>query len=124
MDALANILIIFFSVLIIGAALFITIRQLKRQRERAETFFIPENLPLEELRLFEDHLEYKVMARKSARYSDITRVVGASRRFSNRMRFEFHDRGLSFIALMVNAEEFQQVEQFLRSRGVPVETHN
>ena len=47
MDALANILIIFFSVLIIGAALFITIRQLKRQRERAETFLIPENLPIE-----------------------------------------------------------------------------
>lgn len=88
------------------------------------TLTFAENNIRPELHLFDDRLAYKVFRHRGASYSDIEFVKGISQRFFNRMRFGFRDCSLSFIVDLADELEYQAVEDFLRRKGVPIETRN
>ena len=74
--------------------------------------------------LFEDHLEYKVFFRRSARYSDIEEVKGVSQRYFNRMRFIFRARTLTLTIFLFSMREYSVLADFLRRKGIAVQTKN
>jgi hypothetical protein len=153
MSDIEGILIIGIAVIIIGGvfAILITRRQIARA-ELAAKLIIPQLMPSEGveipiiraytgikgwgaltvtqnsikplLRLFETQMDYRVFIPKTATYVEIEQVIGYCRRFFNYMRFEFRGRTQSFTAYLVNEEEYRAVENFLRRKGIPVETRN
>jgi len=74
--------------------------------------------------LFEDHLEYKVFFRRRVRYSDIEEVKGVSQRYFNRMRFIFRSRALTLTIFLFSMREYSVLADFLRRKGIAVQTKN
>ncbi|HUV16686.1 MAG TPA: hypothetical protein VMW28_09015 [Pelolinea sp.] len=71
--------------------------------------------------LFNDHMEFKVLFSRKAFYSEVSFMMGISQRYFNRMRFNFEDKLLTFTAALANQREFDQVTQFLESKGVSID---
>jgi len=68
--------------------------------------------------LYEDHLEYKVLVRKQAYYSDIENLWSLRSRYYNKLRFTFNNRSSYFTAVFGNEETLQTVLNFLNTKGV------
>jgi len=68
--------------------------------------------------LFPDHLDYKVLFRKSALYRDIASIRSFRSQFYNKVRFVFYDTPAFFTAVFGNEETLQAVLKFLAEKGI------
>jgi len=68
--------------------------------------------------LFDNHMEYRVLVRKRAYYSDIASIRSYRSRFYNKLRFTFNNKSNYFTAVFGNEETLQTVLNFLGERGI------
>lgn len=68
--------------------------------------------------LFEDHIEYKVFRKRTARYSEIEKIHAVRSKFFNRLRFSFQHTDVSFTAVFTEKELLERVLDFLEMKGI------
>ena len=81
---------------------------------------VTQNFQKPKLILFEDHLDYKLFFRRSAKYSDVLEVNSRSEFLQYFLQFTFKNRTLVLTVVMGDAKLHQQVIDFLSSKGVMV----
>ena len=81
---------------------------------------VNQNFQKPRLILFEDHLDYKLFFRRSAKYSDILEVNCGSELMLNYLQFTFDNRALVLNVSMGNEPLFKQIKEFLSAKGVMV----
>jgi hypothetical protein len=79
-----------------------------------------QNFQKPRLILFEDHLDYKLFFRRSAKYSDILEVNCGSEFMLYFLQFTFNNRTLVLNVTMGNEQLYQQIKEFLSAKGVMV----
>jgi len=70
--------------------------------------------------LYEDRMEYKVLARKAVNYSQIEYIRVLASPFFYRIQFAFYDRNTTFSPHLANREIVECLVDFFRARGIPV----
>ena len=86
-------------------------------KQLAPITFVQNNLN-PNLILFDDHFEYKVLRRKSTRYSEIESVHSFMSRYTNKLRFNFMNTGMFLMVVFANAGTHASVVEFLASKGI------
>ena len=81
---------------------------------------VTQNFQKPRLILFEDHLDYKLFFRRSARYSDILEVNCGSEYMLYFLQFTFNNRALVLNITMGNEQLYNQIKEFLSAKGVMV----
>ena len=81
---------------------------------------VNQNFQKPRLILFEDHLDYKLFFRRSAKYSDILEVNCGSELMLNYLQFTFNNRTLVLNVSMGNEQLYKQIKEFLSAKGVMV----
>ena len=81
---------------------------------------ITQNFQKPKLVLFDDHFVYKLIFRRSAKYSDLLEVNAGSQLMEYFLQFTFKERTLVLTAIMGDQELHSQVLDFLTSKGVMV----
>ena len=79
-----------------------------------------ERATVTKLILFNDHLDYKLIFRRSARYSDILEVNAGSEFLQHFLQFTFNNRTLVLTVVMGDEKLQKQVKDFLSAKGVMV----
>ncbi|MCJ7519191.1 MAG: hypothetical protein MUO42_05910 [Anaerolineaceae bacterium] len=81
---------------------------------------VTQNFQKPKLILFDDHLVYKLIFRRSAKYSDILEVNAGSQFAEYFLQFTFKGRTLVLTVTMLDPKLHTQVMDFLSSKGVMV----
>ena len=81
---------------------------------------VTQNFQKPKLILFEDHLDYKLFFRRSAKYSDILEVTCGSELMLYMLQFTFNNRALVLNVTMGDEQLYQQIKKFLSAKGVMV----
>ena len=81
---------------------------------------VNQNFQKPRLILFEDHLDYKLFFRRSAKYSDILEVNCGSELMLHYLQFTFNNRALVLNISMGNEQLYKQIKEFLSAKGVMV----
>ena len=81
---------------------------------------ITQNVQKPRLILFEDHLDYKLFFRRSAKYSDILEINCGSELMLYFLQFTFNNRTLVLNVRLGNEQLYQQIKEFLSAKGVMV----
>jgi len=81
---------------------------------------VTQNFQKPKLILFEDHLDYKLFFRRSAKYSDILEVNCGSELMLYMLQFTFNNRALVLNVTMGDEQLYQQIKKFLSAKGVMV----
>jgi hypothetical protein len=81
---------------------------------------ITQNFQKPRLILYEDHLDYKLFFRRSAKYSDILEVNCGSEYMLHFLQFTFDNRALVLNVSMGNEQLYKQIKDFLSAKGVMV----
>ena len=81
---------------------------------------VSQNFQKPRLILFEDHLDYKLFFRRSAKYSDILEVNCGSEYMLYFLQFTFNNRALVLNVTMGNEQLYTQIKEFLSAKGVMV----
>ena len=81
---------------------------------------VNQNFQKPRLILFEDHLDYKLFFRRSAKYSDILEVNCGSELMLQYLQFTFNNRTLVLNVSMGNEQLYMQIKEFLSAKGVMV----
>ncbi len=81
---------------------------------------VTQNFQKPKLILFNDHLDYKLIFRRSARYSDILEVNAGSEFLQHFLQFTFNNRTLVLTVVMGDEKLQKQVKDFLSAKGVMV----
>jgi len=81
---------------------------------------ITQNFQKPKLILFNDHLVYKLIFRRSTRYSDILEVNAGAEFLQYFLQFTFNKRTLVLTVVMGDEKLHQQVMEFLSLKGVMV----
>lgn len=81
---------------------------------------ITQNFQKPKLVLFDDHFVYKLIFRRSAKYSDLLEVNAGSQLMEYYLQFTFKERTLVLTAIMGNQELHRQALDFLPLKGVMV----
>jgi len=81
---------------------------------------VTQNFQKPKLILFEDHLDYKLFFRRSAKYSDILEVNCGSELMLYMLQFTFNNRALVLNVTMGDEHLYQQIKEFLSAKGVMV----
>jgi len=74
--------------------------------------------------LFGEYLEYRVIIKRRLNLSDIEKIKGISRKYFNRMRFYFKNKGLTMTVHLFSRESYHVLEDFFKRRGIAVETRD
>jgi len=81
---------------------------------------VTQNVQKPRLILFEDHLDYKLFFRRSAKYSDILEVNCGSELMLYILQFTFDNRTLVLNVTLGNEQLYKQIKEFLSAKGVMV----
>jgi hypothetical protein len=81
---------------------------------------VTQNFQKPRLILYEDHLVYKLIFRRSVKYSDILEVNAGTQFAEYYLEFTFKNRALVFTVTMLDQKMHQQVKDFLTARQVMV----
>ena len=81
---------------------------------------VTQNFQKPKLILFEDHLDYKLFFRRSAKYSDVLEVNCGSELMLYMLQFTFNNRALVLNVTMGDEQLYQQIKKFLSAKGVMV----
>jgi len=81
---------------------------------------VTQNFQKPRLILFDDHLDYKLFFRRSARYSDILEVNCGSELMLYFLQFTFNNRTLILNVTLGNEKLYTQIKDFLSAKGVMV----
>jgi hypothetical protein len=81
---------------------------------------VTQNFQKPKLILFDDHFVYKLIFRRSAKYSDLLEVTGKSQLLENFLQFTFNNRTLVLTVILNDSKLHRQVMDFLASKGVMV----
>ena len=81
---------------------------------------VTQNFQKPKLILFEDHLDYKLFFRRSAKYSDVLEVNCGSELMLFMLQFTFNNRALVLNVTMGDEQLYQQIKKFLSAKGVMV----
>jgi hypothetical protein len=81
---------------------------------------VTQNFQKPKLILFDDHLDYKLFFRRSAKYSDILEVNCGSELMLYFLQFTFNNRTLVLNVIMGDEKLYKQIKDFLGTKGVMV----
>jgi hypothetical protein len=81
---------------------------------------ITQNVQKPRLILFQDHLDYKLFFRRSAKYSDILEVNCGVELMLYFLQFTFNNRNLVLNVTLGDEKLFYQIKEFLSAKGVMV----
>lgn len=81
---------------------------------------VTQNFQKPKLILFDDHLVYKLIFRRSARYSDILEVTAEAQFLEHILTFTFKKRALVLTVSIADKKLHCQVMDFFSSKGVMV----
>lgn len=81
---------------------------------------VTQNFQKPKLILFDDHFVYKLIFRRSAKYSDLLEVNTGSQFLEYFLQFTFNNRTLVLTVIMGDLKLHNQVKDFLTSKGVMI----